>query len=342
MIPIIDRATLLLLATLLAACADDPPATQPPAPGSERPPTAAEQAGEDEIERLAERLAAKLAGREVEAVAVVDFQDLRGGTSELGRYLAQALGSALVTACAELGPEAPRVIDRHRLAEILDERRRIGDGLVSGDGALGGEIGGAAGLVTGKVVSFADTVHLSIQVLDYRDEAAIRVADEASLPRTARLNELEGRTLRVRPGSDVDIFELWSPHPAIASFPLRDGETGEVELRIDLLGCGRLEAEVYCLFSLEAVDDDTTVYLYGRSGAVLPDGSQTDAGLVQIGTSTASGPKGRAGFDLVRGVPTSAAVRFDRLPADVHEILRLTVDLHGADAVFERVPIGRI
>lgn len=334
-------ATPLLLAALLAACGDDPSTIEPAATESERP-AAAERAGEDEIERLAERLAAKLAGREVEAVAVVDFQDLRGGTSELGRYLAQELGSALVTACAELAPEAPRVIDRHRLEEILDERRRVGDGLVSSAGEPGGEIGGAAGLVTGKVVSFADTIHLSVHVLDYRDEAAILVADEASLPRTARLNELEGRTLKVRSGTDVDILEIWAPQPAIQSYPLRDDDTGEIELRIDLMGCGRLEEDVYCLFSLEAVDDDTTVYLYGYSGAVLPDGSKADADLVQIGASTASGPKGRAGFDLVHGVPTSAALRLDGVPEDVAEIVRLTLALQGEDAVFEQVPIDRI
>ncbi len=335
------RTILLLLAVLLAACADEPSAIEPATAGSERPPTAAEQAGEQEIDRLAERLAAKLAGRELEAVAVVDFQDLRGGTSELGRYLAQELGSALATACAELGPEAPRVIDRHRLTEILDERRRVSNGLVSGDDP-GGEIGGAAGLVTGKIVSFADTVHLSIQVLGYREAAAVVVADEASLPRTARMNELEGRTLNVRPGSDVDIFELWSPHPAIQTFPLRERETGDVKLRVDLQGCGRLETDLYCLFSLEAIEENRTVYLYGGSKAVLPNGAQADAGLVQIGASTASGPKGRAGFDLVRGVPTSAAVRFDRVPEDVHEIVRLTLDLHGADAGFGKVPIERI
>lgn len=340
------RAATLLLAALLAACAADRPADEPAAnpavTAHERRPSPAERAVEREIERLAERLAAKLATRELEAVAVVDFQDLRGNTSELGRFLAQDLGSALVTACAELGPEAPRVIDRHRLDEILDERRRRSDGLVSGDGSPGGEIGGVDALVTGKIASFADTIHLSVQVLGFRDYAAVEVGDEVALPRTARLNDLEGRTLKVRPGEEVDVLELWSPHPAVQSFALRDEETGAVELRIDLRGCGRLEADVYCLLSLEAVVDDTTVYLYGDSGAVLPNGSKADAGQVQIGASTASGPKGRAGWDLVRGLPTPAAVRLDDVPEDVDEIARLTLDLFGADAVFEQVPIDRI
>lgn len=340
MIRSVNRTALLLLVLLLAACAGEPAAVEP-ANRVEPPPAAAAPAGEEEIERLAERLAAKLADRELDSVAVVDFQDLRGNTSELGRHLAQSLNSALAIAFSELGAEAPRVVDRHRLSEILDERRRVSEGLVE-EGGGGGGVGGADALVTGKLVSFADTVHLSVQVLDFREGSAVLVADEASLPRTARLNELEGRTLKVRPGGDVDILELWSPHPAIATSPLRDGETGDVELRVDLMGCGRLEAEVYCLFSLESVGKDRSVHLYGGSRAVLPDGSQTDAGLVQIGASAASGPKGRVGFDLVRGVPTSASVRFDGVPEDAAAIARLTLALRGTDAVFEQVPIARL
>lgn len=309
-------------------------------------PADPEAAGAAEIERLARRLAEGLEGLdrrrspgpEPLAVAVPDFQNHWDDTSELGRHLAQQLTADLVAELRRAGSDAPRVIDRHHLAEILAERRRGSEGLISSPAGLAGEIGGVDALVAGKVVSLADSIELSIHVLDLRDGSAVVVTDSAVLPRTARLSELEGRTLRVRHIESLDVTELWTDRPPLGSWPPRRPET----FRVDLQGCGRLEESVYCLFAIQAVGQDRSVSVFGTSRAVLPDGSQASAAQVQVGASTATGPSVRVGAPLVEGVPTAAALRFDDIPADAHEILRLTLDLFGKKAEFEQVPIERL
>jgi hypothetical protein len=326
------RTAALVLAALLvgaAACAPTPERSEPACPAATT---------DDEIDRLARRLAGKLSKLDLEAVVVLDFHDLRGDTSELGRHLAQEVASALVEVCERPGCGAPRVIDRHRMAEIVAGRAREAQGLIPHDELRRGAIGGADALVTGKLVSFSDSIRLSVQVIDFRDVSAVLAMEAAYLPRSARLSELEGRTLRVRRAEDIDVTELWTARPPLQSWPARRPES----FRVDLQGCGRLEESVYCLFAIQAVGQDRSVSVLGTSRAVLPDGSQVAAAQVQVGASTSTGPSIRAGDRLVEGIPTAAALRFDDVPPDVHHILRLTLALQGEDAEFEQVPIERL
>lgn len=328
--PLATRLSPLLLATIVAwgsACGPCPDGGSP-----------ADSGHSTEVERLAEHLAARLTELDLDAVAVPDFQDARGDTSELGRYLAQKVSSALARALPAAGPDAPRVVDRHRIFETLAEWSFESGGLVEPSERRKGEISGVDALVTGKLVSFSDTFHLSIQVLDYEGGSAVLAVESADLPRTPRLSELEGRTLKVRRTENLDVTELWTDRPPLQSWPARRPET----LEVDLQGCGRLEEAVYCLFAVRAVGQDRSVSVYGTSRAILPDGSQVAAAQVQVGASTATGPKGKAGDSLVEGVATAAALRFDDIPADIHRILRLTLALQGEDAELRDVPIERL
>ncbi len=288
------------------------------------------------VEDLAERLAPKLAALDLDAVSVTDFRDLRNGTSELGRYLAQEVASALTAACAET-PDAPRVIDRHRNAETLEERGFEALGLVAPDERRQGKIGGVDAQITAKIVSFADVVEIQIQVLEYGDDAAILIADWVRLARTPQHNELETRTLEIAPGSDPDRMEIRADGPPLQSWRA----SWRPKLQVDLQGCGRMLEEVICTFSLQALGRDRTASIYDSSRAILADGTQVASVWRRLGPTTIAGPKGRAGGTVTQEVPMIAALRFAAIPPDVHRIEVLRLALHGADATFEDIPIDR-
>jgi len=309
------RVALLLLLALLTAA-----------------PAAAYQR---EVEELGVRLSRQLAGTDLQAVAVHDFTDLEGNVSELGRFLAEELSAALVNASEEAGAGAPRVVDRLRLGQVIDEMKLQGSSLIDPEEIREvGRIAGVDALVTGRITAFSDTVRLRVRVLD-SETAEELVADSADLPRTRSLAELERRSLKVevKPGDCGEV-----------TIDLEDRVPRTLEIddqEIALLGCVRAGNTVHCVLELTSRQQDRSFYLFGNSRLVLPDGTQVPAERVSVGSSTATGSKGKAGDVLVEGIPLGATASFGPVPAEVESIQLLELLLQGDDARFPDVPIER-
>ncbi|MFP3941382.1 MAG: CsgG/HfaB family protein [Thermoanaerobaculia bacterium] len=290
-----------------------------------------------QLEALADRLARDLPTGDLAAVAVVDFTDLRGEPTELGRFLAEELSTALVQAAEEPGSATGslRVIDRLRLGRVLDELELAATGLLDpADARRVGEVAGVDGLVTGNLVPFADAVRINVKLLDVRT-GEILLTDTADLPRTPTLTDLEERPLTVRvPPGIGEPLELSVDGPPRQTVHFQ-------ELEIALRGCVRVEAAVHCLFTATHHDADTTLYVYGNTRAVLPDGTTVPVSRLHLGGRTASGPHSRVGARLARGIPTTGSAVFEEVPPGADTLRRLELDLHGDDARFLRVPIRR-
>jgi TolB-like protein len=134
-------------------------------------------------------------------VAVVDFTDLEGNPTKLGRYLAEELSVSLMQRAAGFD-----VIDRTHLKEILQEHKLSATGLIDPQTARKlGELVGADTLVTASITPFGDSVRLSIKAID-PGTAKIIAAATADVPKTPAISALLGETLgdasgRARPGT---------------------------------------------------------------------------------------------------------------------------------------------
>lgn len=311
---------------------------------------------EHALEALGRRVAGELPASSFTAVAVVDFTDLRGEPTELGRFLAEELSTALVRAAGPTGAEggthgggesaapaeadAPepggvQVIDRLRLGRVLDELELAASGLVDPeDMRRVGEIAGVDGLVTGTLVPFADSVRLNVKLLDVRT-GEILLTTATDLPRTPTLTDLEQRPLTVSlppgPGEPLELSLDGPPHQTVH---LDD-------LAVALRGCVRVEAAVHCLFTATQHESDATLYVYGNTRAILPDGTAVPVSRLHLGGQTASGPHSRVGARLVRGVSVAGSAVFEGVPPAAETFHRLELDLHGDDARFLRVPVRR-
>lgn len=291
---------------------------------------------EREVTDLAGRLVLGLGDTGLTAVAVVDFTDLRGEPTELGRFLAEELSNALVPAVREGSkPATLRVIDRLRLTRILDELELAASGLLDpAQVRRVGEIAGVDGLVTGSLVAFAERLRLNLKVLDVRS-GEILLTDGVELPRTPTLADLEARPLSVRlspsAGAPIEVRLDGPPHQTVQ---LRD-------LEVALQGCVRVEGAVHCLFTVSDPAGERTVYLYGGTRAVLASGKAVPASRLHLGGETASGARSRVGARLVQGIAVQGGVVLEGIPSDVDLLQQLRLTLHGADARFTQVPIRR-
>jgi TolB-like protein len=140
---------------------------------------------QQEINALSTRLAESLAKSGKKTIAVVDFTDLQGNVTELGRFLAEEFSVALTERANGFA-----VIDRTHLRVILEEHKLSTTGIIDPKTARKlGEIAGAEALLTGSITPFGDSVRLSVKVLDTATARMIGAAT-ADIPKTQAIADL--------------------------------------------------------------------------------------------------------------------------------------------------------
>lgn len=136
---------------------------------------------------LAAEISQHIAASGRKSVGVIDFTDLDGNRTELGRYLAEEFSDALFGEAKGF-----EVIDRTHLKVILQEHKLATTGLIDPATAkMLGQFAGVDTLVTGTITPFEERVHLSLKVLD-TETAKILAADTIDIPRTKTISDLLG------------------------------------------------------------------------------------------------------------------------------------------------------
>jgi len=116
---------------------------------------------EKELSELAEKLSAQIKDQGKKKVTVLDFTDLQGSSSELGRYVSEQLTVNLV-----LGKKDFSVLDRANLRSILAEHKLTSEGLVDPANAKKlGLFAGVDALILGNMVPMKDHIELTAKVL---------------------------------------------------------------------------------------------------------------------------------------------------------------------------------
>lgn len=157
---------------------------------------------EKEINNLSISMAGDIANADKKMIAVVDFTDLQGNVTELGRFLAEEFSVAL--AGADKGFE---VVDRTHLKSIIAEHKLSATGLIDPKTARKlGEIAGVEALITGTITPFGDSVRLSVKILDTATAKVIG-ASRGNIAKTQAIEELlsrgveSGQSFGTRPSS---------------------------------------------------------------------------------------------------------------------------------------------
>jgi len=118
-------------------------------------------------------------------IAVVDFTDLQGCVTELGRYMAEDVSVALVN-----NAKGFDVIDRTNLRVLMQEHKLASTGIIDPETARQlGKVAGVDALVTGTIAPLSDSVHVSAKVLD-TETAKMLGGITADIPRTKTVDEL--------------------------------------------------------------------------------------------------------------------------------------------------------
>src|ERR1039458_3510192 len=166
-------------------------------------------AQDKDIKALAATFADTLVKLSKKTIAVVDFNDLQGNVTELGRYLAEQVSVAL--AMTDKGIE---VIDRTHLKVLLQENKLSSSGII--DPATARKLGQIAGvdvLVTGTLTPFGDSVQLAVKALD-ATPAHIIGASTTDIAKTKAIEELLSRGITANAAPTPQPMGSATPNPS--------------------------------------------------------------------------------------------------------------------------------
>jgi TolB-like protein len=140
---------------------------------------------EKEIKSLSSALSDNISKAGKKNIAVVDFTDLDGNVTKLGRFIAEEFSVALLGSS-----QGFEVVDRTHLKTLLQEHKLSATGLLDPATARKlGQIAGVEALITGTITSFGESVRLSVKILD-ANTAKLIGANTSDIPKTKAVEEL--------------------------------------------------------------------------------------------------------------------------------------------------------
>lgn len=143
-----------------------------------------------ELATLAQKLAAPVKENGRKKVTVLDFTDLQGNTSELGRYIAEQLTVDLVMAKPGFS-----ILDRANLNKILAEHKLTASGLVDPENAKKlGMFAGVDALILGTLTPKSVNIDLTAKIIT-TDTAEIIGAAKGKIPHTDEVDALLTNTV---------------------------------------------------------------------------------------------------------------------------------------------------
>jgi curli biogenesis system outer membrane secretion channel CsgG len=138
-----------------------------------------------ELANLTEKLATQITDQGKKKIAVIDFTDLQGGTSELGKYIAEQMNVDFV-----LNKRSFSVLDRANLKSILDEHKLTASGLVDPDNAKKlGQFAGVDALIMGTIVPKGQNISITAKIVT-TDTAEIIGAGRAQFSQDTNVQQL--------------------------------------------------------------------------------------------------------------------------------------------------------
>lgn len=278
---------------------------------------------EKEIKSLSSAIVENIGKASKKTVAIVDFTDLQGNVTELGRFIAEELSVDLTTMARDF-----EVVDRTHLRSILAEHKLSLSGLTDPKTVKKlGEIAGVDAIITGSVTPFGDSIRVSVKVIA-TNTAKVVGATKGDIAKTKAIEDLLAR------GIEAEVRVLVPE--AVVTAPSSAKAQQRVEVKdflFELQGCKASGQTVSCSLLITNKGKDRDIWItVGRnnmSRIVDDSGNEYRSNKLQIGTEERS--DWMVQNLLVSGIPTKATISFDNVSPQAKMIRLLELDCGAAD-----------
>ena len=288
---------------------------------------------EKEIEQLSAQMAEKIAGKGKKTVAVVDFTDLQGNVTELGRFLAEELSGSL-----SKGERGFEVVNRSNLKQLIQEHKLFSTGVIDQKAAMKlGEFSGIEALITGTITPFTENIRVSTSVLDMKTAKVIDNEKE-NIPRTKDINELLGKEINSENVSSL------TERAKMADSQVVEGILFEAK------GCKLSGGSLTCRLLVTSQDEDKEISVFNdhdwsaRTRVFDNMSNEYRASMLEIANKKSRSSS--AGHTLVSGVATKLAFTFEGIKESMESLSLLEVAFSNnlasiSKAQLRNIPVSR-
>ncbi|MEM3112744.1 MAG: FlgO family outer membrane protein [Candidatus Anstonellales archaeon] len=294
---------------------------------------------EKEIKALSSTMAEGIANAGKKTVAVVDFTDLQGNVTELGRFIAEELSVDLTVTAKGF-----EVIDRTHLKSILAEHKLSISGLVDPNTVKKlGQIAGVDAIVTGSVTPFGDSIRVTCKVIA-TDTARVIGAGKGDIAKTKAIEELLGKGIETKTTTEGATTEKTKDTPS----PTKPKSLPKVEVNdfiFEAKECKMKGQKVYCFIAVTNNDQKVRkITFHLRNGdSILVD----DLGNQYNSAAGWFGGRGGEGYAVEQEVPTGLAMNLVieyREVATTTRYVNVVIDAwsnNSFKAVLRNIPLSR-
>lgn len=249
---------------------------------------------EDKVDEMSNYLSDEISKTDKKIVAVVDFTDLQGNVTELGRFFAQEISTSIA-----MGGKEFEVVDRTHLNSILTEHKLAEKGIIDPQTARQlGKIAGVEILVTGTITPLGDNIRLNAMVLDI-ETAKIIAGTKQSIPMTGTLANLSGSEIKTASSSKSR---------KSSEKKEKDGEIESFGFNIKAPGCEMKGNELVCPITFTNLENEKRAVSIAGGGPAMGSTFQDESGnvyrhrdvVVSFGKETGSS----LNYNFIPQVPT--------------------------------------
>ena len=294
---------------------------------------------EKEIKAMSATLSECIVAAGNKTIAVVDFTDLQGNVTELGRFFAEEFSGTLASA-----GKGFRIIDRTHLKTLLIEHKLSTTGIIDPQTARKlGQIAGVDSLIAGTITPFGDTIRLSVKVLETNTAMVIGAAS-GDIAKTKAIEELLGKgigentqspyTKNVSTGSGTQL--------TVIKPILKVESNGFV---FDLLSCRMSGTTLVFDFKITNIGKDQELQFNagGRTRIIDENGNEVPGSYVQIGKSENAYS---ASSNLATDIPIKARLKFDKNDPAINQLSLLEISCYASSSggflvQFRNLPISK-
>ena len=256
---------------------------------------------EKEIKTMASALSESILKTGRKTIAVVDFNDLQGNVTELGRFFAEEFSVALASAGKDF-----EVVDRTNLKTILIEHRLSTTGIIDPQTARKlGQIAGVDALITGTITPFGDTVRVTVKILD-TNTARVIGATSGDIAKTKAIDELLAKG--ISGNTQIPGSTNMSSQQIGKSSTLKSAFKVDVkDFSFQIQDCKMVGDKLLCNVLVTNNLEDREINIYTsyssqerqRTRMIDQDGNETGVAIVQAGDRSWSTEKGQSDFNKI-------------------------------------------
>jgi TolB-like protein len=268
---------------------------------------------EKEIKAIALATAESIVNAGIKTTAVVDFTDLQGNVTELGRFLAEELSVALASA-----GKGFEVVDRTHLKTLLQEHKLSSTGLIDLQTARKlGQIAGVEALITGSITPFGDSVRLSVKLLN-TNTAKIIGASSVDIAKTKAIEELLAKEIE---GGGIAPSSMPSSQQQLSKSVQK---VEQKNFTFELLQCKMSGNTITCDLLITNTDQDRNLLISSDCDWSHKTRMFDDKGYENKGSEIRIAGNHNASL-LVSGIATRASITFDNISPEANKISLMEV-----------------